>query len=118
MGECGCANFNVQHKLRGPNDTFYLICIYDSCKYCETGAAVILYKMTAEECREWGVDDMPITEITYEGTWISILDPDVLGKLVGEAYTDDKYDADLIRETIQEKFREAIWATRKDEDRP
>ena len=115
MGQCGCADFNVQYKFKGPNNTFYLLCVYDSCEYCQTGVAVILYKMSYKECQHWGIEDIPITELTSEGKWIPILDPEILGEMVGKSYTEDEIDADLIRETVWSKFQDAILKTREND---
>lgn len=116
MGECGCADFNVQFKFKGPDNTYYLLAMYDSCEYCDTPAGFILYRMNGKEMREWGVEDMPATEIGYEGKVFAVLHPKILRDMMIKdrgVGRDDDLGID-IEDAMTNCFREAIWATRKE----
>lgn len=119
MGECGCADFNVQYKFRGPDNTYYLLAFYDSCEYCDTPAGFILYKMNEKKMKEWAVDDMPITEIEYQGSVFPVIHPRILKELMIKDREVDK-ESELafdIEDALSNCFRKAILVTREDQGR-
>lgn len=119
MGQCGCGDFGAQHKLPGPDGTFYALQFYYGCKSCDTGCAVIVHRFTAEEAAQWGVPDLPEPPWREYGEaaehWIQVLDPAKLKKrMVAFAKENEgEYDdVGLIEDAVDLCFEEAIDDTR------
>lgn len=130
MGDCGCGDFGAHFKLPAPDGNTYVLQIYDSCPDCDTGAGLIVHRMTEEELRgwtAWATPELPWNRWSreYAERFIPILHPAKLRAALVEhvktawrrvAKRDRGEDAlaELLDEAFSEVFRDAVWSSAKE----
>jgi hypothetical protein len=121
MGQCGCGDFNASLKLPGPAGTLYAIQLYYPCAQCETGAAVIIHRLTEAEATQWGVPDLPEPRWAEYGEaaehWIQVLDPDRLKERMTAFARESGSEYDpvgLVEDAVDHCLVDAIDDTRTD----
>lgn len=109
MCECGCTSFDPVAKIKAPKGKWYVIQIYQGCKYCDVEAGIILYEMTARELKEdWVENDLPELQVYNQGRGllIPVVGVDAMVKEIKDVLSIN------LEELNEEAFRSAVWNTR------
>lgn len=64
-GQCGCSDFNAQHKFAGPDGYTYALEVTQGCDGCGTPAGVIIHRFDRKTADQWDVGELP--ELPFRG---------------------------------------------------
>jgi hypothetical protein len=110
MGVCGCGDYQPEFKFKGPGENWYVLQLYPGCSHCDTPAGVIIYNMSPEASKTWGVEETEEKIISEEGTAVTVIDPSIIKqhlakylKDTAEITADDFMDGHF-RTVIHESF--------------